>query len=72
VTTAMYSRVLRCKNLLTNRSISQGNNTNVGVAACVRRLKVALFGPNMEVPPEDGNRIQSPKRRASNKMQDDG
>jgi hypothetical protein len=31
-----------------------------------------LLGPTEYVPPEDGDRIQFPKRRVLNKRQDDG
>jgi hypothetical protein len=40
----------------------------IGVVAGVQRQILFLLVPPEYVPPEDGDRIQSPKRRVSNKM----
>jgi hypothetical protein len=53
--------------------ISPSSGGTYSIGSCLRRQKLALsMEPNWVVPPEDGDRIQSPKRSVLNKRQDNG
>jgi hypothetical protein len=49
--------------------LSQSSGGTYSVGLCLRRQ--SLFGLTEWVPPENGERLQSPKRRVLNKRQDD-